>query len=305
MAAIVTTANPDGPISSPVATTDDVPEMLIDAGLRESAVERLAEEYAKMRRRFQQEEYEEVGAHVGRFCEAVVHVLSIELGEALDDEVQVSQFAHDLRKDTGAGEPDSVQYILSEALLMAYKIRSHRDTVHLDLQKPVSRSDARVGIATCSWIFAELIHVYGNADDDSRREKVGSVISDISEPTDGEPLRRLEVSKYEFDEKKVADALSGYVRLVREDEDVQPDADFSGLGRKTQIVSLLLGKLSGYEIGYYNSIGARKNWIGERYGYKQSKVTDNVSKLDFVFRDNSEGGYHIPGYRVDEAVDYL
>jgi hypothetical protein len=288
-----------------VATTEDVPEMLIDAGLRESAVERLADEYAKMRRRFQQEEYEEVGAHVGRFCEAVVHVLSIELGETLDDEVQVSQFAHDLRKDIGTGEPDSVQYILSEALLMAYKIRSHRDTVHLDLQKPVSRSDTRVGIATCSWIFAELIHVYGDADDDSRREKVGSVISDISEPTDGQPLRRLEVSKYEFDEEKVADALSGYVRFVREDEDVQPDSDFSGLGRKSQIVSLLLGKLSGYKIGYYSSIGAKKNWIGKRYGYKQSKVTDNASKLDFVFRDTSENGYHIPGYRVDEAVDYL
>jgi len=286
-------------------------ELLEEAGLQDSAVEKLVDEYAAMQTRLVEEEYEEVGVHIGRFCEALVQILSVELKQELPTKVKVSEFAHNLRENVGSGEPDSIRYILSQMLLTAYTIRNNRDTVHIDLQNPVNRSDARTGVAVCSWMLAEITRVYGVDTEVDNPDEIADIINKLSKPHEEEPLKRLEESRYDIDKFAVRDALEGVIHLVEDDEDIRPGPDFEKYSPEQKLVAILLGRLAAYQLNYSppntsrRLIGCDEEWLSERSNVDKYQIGNSLEDLDFVFNQESENGYFVPGYRSEEAIQFL
>jgi hypothetical protein len=286
-----------------MSAIEEVESLLVDSGLRKKAVEVLLEEFAAMQRRFREKEYAEVGVHMGRFCEAMIKILRVEAGFELKARPSVSNFAHELRDDGGGNVPEGVQYGISDMLLTAYRIRNERDTVHIDLENPVRRSDARTGVTVCSWMLVELIRGYAIDGDTEDIEEIGQLIDRITESTEENPLERLRQSRYEFDERRVADALEGLIN-IDEDETVAPGQCLTQIDIKAQITAVLLGQLAAYKHGADNA-GKGKKWISENTDVSELLVSSKIKDMQYVFEDDSEGGYYIPGFRVDEAVSLI
>lgn len=286
-----------------MSAIEEVESLLVDSGLRKKAVEILLEEFAAMQSRFREEEYAEVGVHMGRFCEAMVKILRVEAGFELKARPSVSNFAHELRDDAGGSVPEGVQYGVSDMLLTAYRIRNERDTVHIDLENPVRRSDARTGVTVCSWMLVELIRGYAIDGDTEDIEEIGQLIDQITESTEENPLERLRQSRYEFDERRVADALEGLIN-IEEDETVAPDQGLARLDKEGQVTAILLGQLAAYKLGADNT-GRKKGWISENTDLTSGQARGKARKMSYVFEDDSEGGYYIPGFRVDEAITLI
>ena len=65
---------------------------------------------------------------------------------------------------------------------------------------------------------------------------------------------------------------------------------------------LLLGRLAAYTQNYSEQLGVEECWIDDRVSFNTG---NRIERLSFVFSDSEEGGYYIPGFRVEEAVEFL
>jgi hypothetical protein len=280
-------------------------QWLVEAGLRKSAVDQLLAEYKKAQTRFQEGEYAEVGIHVGRFCEAVIHILRLEIGSELKQE-SVRDFTQEcLHGDFAADYSDAINQHIPNMLNTAYDIRSNRDAAHLNLETAVNRADARLGIALCSSMLVELIREFVEIDDETNLDEITTVINQLTESVEENPLESLVVSRFDFDRFDVAAILENTVSIVDEDKTVEPDSDFTNLTRKRQVTALGLGRLAAHDLGYFEQVGVNESWYADHVNYDKSRMKQFLKDLDFFTKDLTYGGYHIPGHRVSDAVDYF
>jgi hypothetical protein len=284
---------------------DHIQKLLTEAGLREKAVKKMLEEHNQMRRRFQKGEYAEVAVNIGRFSEAVVHILQVELGSNMSKSVR--QFAADcLHGELAEHESTAIKQHIPNLLHTAQDIRNERDAVHIDLEREVSHSDARLGIALTSSMLVELIHEYVPDQDEVDLEEVSQVIEEISTPVEENPLETLIASRYEFDRDRLSRHLEGVIAVVEEEEDVKPGPEFADLSSsKPQTVALLLGRLAAHDLGYLEQVGAKKRWFTDRATNSENLIENQLDSLHFVEKDLTIGGYYIPGYQAEEAIKIL
>lgn len=259
-----------------------IKQWLVEAGLREKAVDTLLAEYKKMQTRFHEKEYAEVGVHVGRFAEAVVHILRLEIGSELKQE-SVREFTQEcIYGDFGDDYADAVSQHIPNMLNTAYDIRSNRDAAHLNLETAVNRSDARLGLALCSSMLVELIRAFVETDDETDIDELTAMINQLSESVEENPLESLVASRFDFNRSDVAAILENTVSIVEEDETVEPDSDFYNLSQRSQVTVLALGRLAAYDLDYINQIGAQVSWFADCLDENNTDAVErSLENLDF------------------------
>lgn len=284
---------------------ETVQELLVDAGLRKKAVEQILEEYSQMQSRFQNGEYAEIGVNVGRFCEGVVHILRLEIGSELKSET-VRDFAEEcIHGDFAEEYPTAISQHIPNMLHTAYDIRSNRDSAHLNLETAVNRADARLGIALCSSMLVELIRVFVVDDEANNIDDISKTIDRLSVPIEENPLESLVSSRYDFDRSYVAETLERKITIVDEEQDVQAGPEFFDMTAKQQVVALAIGRLVGYDLGYVDNVGENGSWYEDRSTYSSDRVQKQLDNRDFIMKDFSLGGYYIPGYQTEHAIEIL
>ena len=287
---------------------EKVKQELLEGGLHEESVERLLDHYQSMQGRIQEGEYDEAGTHIGNFCENMVNILRDAMSESVEARPNVGTFVdHCTGGNIGTGEPDSIRLQVARVLRAAYDIRNNRDSVHVNLQVPVNHADTQAGIAMCSWMLAEILRVYGDGDETDDMEEIGALIEEISEPvTEGNPLRELETSPDDFDRRAVRDALDGLVQIGG--GEIHPSRGFSQLATaKEKVIVLLVAQRAAVDLGATEQEGLTANWISssERADVTSTRVRQIINEYSFIYDGENNGEYHIPGFRVEEALDCL
>ncbi|RDZ33918.1 MULTISPECIES: hypothetical protein [unclassified Haloferax] len=287
---------------------EKVKQELLEGGLHEESVERLLNHYQSMQRRIQEGEYDEAGTHIGNFCENMVNILLDAMGESVEARPDVTGFVNGSTSGKyGTDEPKSIWVQVPNVIRAAYDIRNNRDSVHVNLQVPVNHADTQAGIAMCSWMLAEVLRVYGDGDETDNMEQIGALIEELSEPvTEGNPLRELETSSDDFDRRAVRDALDGLVQI--NGGGIHPSRGFSQLATaKEKVIVLLVAQRAAVDIGATEQEGLTANWISssERADVTSTRVRQIINEYSFIYDGENNGEYHIPGFRVEEALDCL
>lgn len=278
--------------------------ILIDSGFQPKTVDRLLGEYQKMHTRFQEQEYDEVGVHVGKFCEAVVYMLRLQISSEITSETVREFAASCLNGDYAEEYSLAIRQHIPNMLHTAYDIRSNRDAAHLNLKTAVNRSDAQLGIALSSSILVELIQEFVEYDEFDNPDKIIETINQLSEIPAESPLQALVRSKYEINGERMVDVLDSYITIVEEDADVQPGPEFFDLNREQQVIALALGRLAAYNLEYTDRIAQHANWFEERTSY-EDRIKKKLQNIEFIQQNNAPVGYYIPAYQVDNAADQL
>lgn len=288
-----------------VMSLEKVRRELLDGGLHEESVERMLDHYQSMKTRLSEGEYDEAGTHIGNFCENMVNILRDQMGESIQNRPDLGTFVDQCVSGAiGTSEPNSIRLQIPRTLRAAYDIRNNRDSVHVHLEVPVNHADTQAGIAMCSWMLAEILRVYGASDDTDDMTEVGELIEKISEPiTDRNPLESLERTDGDFDRQGVFQAIDGVIQIV--EDEVQPGGDFPTLDTENKVVSLMLGRLASADLGYLDELGASSSWFGNHAGVTSARIRQIAGDTAFIQNDDTIGGYHIPTYRVQEALESL
>jgi len=250
-----------------------------------------------------EQEYDEAGTHIGNFCENMVNILRLQMGESIEHRPDLGTFVDSaLASNIGTSEPKSVRFQIPRVLRAAYDIRNNRDSVHVNLRVPVNHADTQAGIAMCSWMLSEVLRVYGDGDKTSDMREIGKLIEELSEPiSEGNPLQKLETSQEDFDRQAVVSALDGVIQIA--EGKVTPDRQFSALKTRQQVVALLLGCRVAVDLDHRGDGCTERSWLEGFVEVSGTRVGQIVNGEKFV--QKTENGYSIPGYRVQEALDCL
>lgn len=284
---------------------EQVREELLDGGLHKQSVERLLDHYQRMQGRLAEGEYDEAGTHIGNFCENMVNILRDKMGESIQSRPDLGTFVDQCTSDNmGSSEPDSIRVQLARTLRTAYDIRNNRDSVHVNLTVPVNQADTQAGVAMCSWMLAEVLRVYGYGDEADDMDQIGELIKELSEPvSDGNPLTKLETSHADFDRREMVAALDGLVQIHK--GEVRPDAAFATLDTSNQVTAFLLGRRAVADLDRVEEPGVPASQISGYTDVTAERVRQISRETDFIQSDDDTGGYQIPGFRVQEALDRL
>jgi len=284
---------------------EQIRQELLEGGLHEESVDRLLDHYQSMRTRMGEGNYDEAGTHLGNFCENMVNLIRVQMGEDVLDHPHLNGFVSDCLDGTiGVDEPDSIRLQIPRVLRAAYDIRNNRDSVHVNLRIPVNHADTQAGFAMCSWMLAEVLRVYGDGDHSEDMQEVGELIDEISEPlTESNPLAALETAAGDFDREAVADVLEDVVRIA--DGDVQPGQEFRSLDTSEMVVMLLLGRRAATDLGHLERAAASAGWFADFVDVSDTRVRQITNECEFVHNGDDNRGYQIPGYRVEDALVYL
>lgn len=284
-------------------TLEEISDLLLDTDLNSQSVEQLVRKYQQMEAELERGEHTQVTTTVEEFCKAFVHLINIELGEPLERDTDVEEFTQKaLSGEVATEAPSTVRVYIPHMLSAAVDTTRPRDTASVGLEDTLRYSDARVGVAISSWLLTELVRLYATTDDLEETAEVSLLINELTTPVEENPLDDLVQSRYAYDEQQLAEALGQVVHIVREDKDVVKGAQFASYNRDQRITALLLGRLAAYTQGYSDTVGVEESWVSDRVEFR---VTNRFENLPFVFADAEEGGYYIPGFRVEEAIGFL
>lgn len=274
-------------------------EMLSETELHSEAVGKLVDRYTAMESHLERGEFTQVTEQIEPFCKAYVHLLNIELGKPLEKDTDVDAFIRKSRHDkieisVGENIPD----ILSAAIATLRQ----RNADPSELEESVERADARVMTAISAWLIVELVRLYTEVDTFDEAKNMDTLIEERVAATEDRQSTDLVRSRYEFDSNRLNQELDGIVYIVRENKEIAPGPEFPNKKRE-QITTLLLARMVAYNRGFCEDPGVDISWLEER---GDRSVTPNIlEKLDFVFENSDEGGYYIPGFRIEEALEYL
>jgi hypothetical protein len=219
----------------------------------------------------------------------------------------VREFTQDcLHGDFAEDYSRAINQHIPNMLNTAYDIRSNRDAAHMNLETPVNRADARLGIALCSSMLIEVIREFVAEGDREDINRISEIIEEISDTVDQNPLDAIVKSKHEFNDEEVAETLEGKVTLVKEENEVEPGPEFFDLSNRNKIVALALGRLAAYnrEIFDEENIAKRRNWFSDRIDASTSECSNYIRDLDCVREsERSSKQYLIPGYQVPKAIE--
>jgi len=274
-------------------------EMLSETELHSEAVGKLVDRYTAMESHLERGEFIQVTEQIEPFCKAYVHLLNIELGKPLEKDTDVDAFIRKSRRDeieTGVGE--NIPDILSAAV--ATLRQQGADSSELD--ESMDRADARVMTAISAWLIVELVRLYAEVDTFDEAENMNSLIEERVAATEEQQSPDLVRSRYEFDSNRLNQELDGVVYIVRESKEIAPGPEFPD-NRGEQITALLLARMVAYNREFCEDPGVDKSWLEEQGDH--SVTPHQLEKIDFVFENSDEGGYYIPGFRIEEALKYL
>lgn len=278
-------------------------EMLSETELHSDAVSKLMDRYTAMESHLERGEFTQVTGQVDDFCKAYVHLLNIELREPLEDDTDVDAFVQKSRRDEiETAAPTSVEESIPDIVSAAVATLRQRAAESSDLERSMDRTDARVVAATSAWLIVELVRLYAEVGAFDEAENMDSLIEEQVAAIEGQSSPELVRSRYEFNSSRLNQELDGTVYIVRENKKIVPGPEFPS-ARYDQITAFLLGRMAAYDMNLCEKPGVDPSWFDDQAG--RSVTASHLNSLDFVFKNSDEGGYYIPGFRVEEALEYI
>lgn len=120
-------------------------------------------------------------------------------------------------------------------------------------------------------------------------------------------MENLYVDGDEIDRDILFDALDGVIGIDRDSGDPKLLSEFHELDNKQKFVSLLLYRRAALALGELeeDEVGNSSAEFANIIGIDDSTIRRYVGELSFVENDESKGGYYLPGYNLQVAVDFV
>ncbi|MFC7044614.1 hypothetical protein ACFQH6_03560 [Halobacteriaceae archaeon GCM10025711] len=121
------------------------------------------------------------------------------------------------------------------------------------------------------------------------------------------PLERLHVDADQINRELLADALEGVIGIDEDSGEAKHLAGYTDLDNIEKFVARLLYRVAAVDLGHFedDEVGAESGAFGDVVGVDDSTIRQYVGKLDFVENESERGGYYIPGYSLEAAVEFL
>lgn len=278
-------------------------EMLSETELYDEAVTELVDRFTAMESHLERGEFTQATEQVEAFCKAYVHLLNIELGEPLEKDTDIDAFIQKSRhNEIETGKATSVEESIPDMLSAAVGTLRQRAAGSSDLEETVDRADARVVSAISAWLIVELVRLYAEVDTFDEVENMDSFVHEQVASAEEHPSPDLVRSRYEFDSSRLNQELDEVVVIERESKEIVPGPKFPNM-RDDQITALLLARMVSYNREFCEELGVDKSWFGNWVNHTVTPAV--LDSLDFIFKNSDEGGYYIPGFRVEEALESL
>lgn len=122
-----------------------------------------------------------------------------------------------------------------------------------------------------------------------------------------DPLEELYEDGNEINRKRLAEALQGIITVDRETGDPIYKSGYKSLSNKEKFLAQLLFRRAALALGEIDEekLGIRSSEAAENVSSSASAVQNYVSDLDFVKTDDDLGGYILPGYALEEAIEFI
>ncbi|MFU1783839.1 ATP-dependent nuclease [Haloarcula japonica] len=180
---------------------------------------------------------------------------------------------------------------------------------HDDISEYIG-ADNKQNIAEEAWnqkvIPREIVNVFYSLYEEElpRHEIVKSEVDNIR-PYPPKPADRLSIEPNSEAEKQIADAIKGYVRVLKSNGGIVPDPKLDQLDIPGQITAMLLGMRACAMFGAMNETEAEAS-VGELAGkLKASKNTVMSAKDQLRFVTSSDGKVYIADQDLEDAAQYL
>jgi len=120
------------------------------------------------------------------------------------------------------------------------------------------------------------------------------------------PLERIVADKDEINQERLADTIEGIVNVDKETGEVIVRSGYGDLDNKPKFVARLLARRAAFDLNLIDEdeLGDSSSEFAKRMEPSESTIK-NYGSLDFVDNDQGRGGYYIPGYSVELAIEYL
>jgi hypothetical protein len=141
-------------------------------------LERLMENYQKIKQNFWLGKDEECLEKTGKFVEIIIRIIQqLTSGEytSFEEELKISECLKSFERLPKDRFPESIRILIPRVLYTLYTFRSKRGGAHVKGINP-NHIDATYVISACDWIIAELIRLYHSDDEKEIRKIIDSVV---------------------------------------------------------------------------------------------------------------------------------
>ncbi|QKY18636.1 hypothetical protein [Halorubrum sp. CBA1229] len=124
--------------------------------------------------------------------------------------------------------------------------------------------------------------------------------------TDTDPLQQVVVDKDEVNRERLADAIEGIIGVDNDSGEPVPLSDYHELGNESKFVVRLLARRAALALEFIeeSELGVSSSELADRMDPSDSTI-QNYGGLDFVDNNEDHGGYFIPGYAVESAINHI
>ena len=121
-----------------------------------------------------------------------------------------------------------------------------------------------------------------------------------------DPLEDLYTNEDEFDRQALKEALDGIIKIDEDDGSPIRRPGFEELNAEQSFAAYLLYRRAAVELGDIpeDELGATSAEVVDEIDVSDSTLRNHTDE-DWLQNDESMGGYYIPGYDVDWAIELI
>lgn len=122
----------------------------------------------------------------------------------------------------------------------------------------------------------------------------------------GDPLEDLIVNKDEINREKLSKVLDGVIGIDQQTGDPVFRNNFSGLNTKEKITYYLLYRQAASALDVLEEeVGIQSKQLAEKIGTNYSTTRSILSKADYIEKKEDKGGFMVPPYSLEAAIESL
>ncbi|MFC7044613.1 hypothetical protein ACFQH6_03555 [Halobacteriaceae archaeon GCM10025711] len=122
-----------------------------------------------------------------------------------------------------------------------------------------------------------------------------------------DPLEGLYVDGDEFDRERLFNALQGIIGIDRETGNPVFQSGYTELDGRGKFTAQLLYRVAADALDELEDedLGAPASKFSDPAGVSDRSINNYGEELKFVHHDEEKGGYYIPAFAIEEAIEYL
>lgn len=123
---------------------------------------------------------------------------------------------------------------------------------------------------------------------------------------DDDPLEKVLVDKDSVDRRRLADGIEGIIGVDDPTGEPTPLSEYHELSNKQQFVAQLLARRAAVALDRLDDdqLGITSADAEDILPVSESTI-QNYGSTDFVQNDSEQGGYYIPAYSLDQAIEFI